>query len=575
MATLVRAKRTASLLKKPAPKKAATVGASPAKLRAGLRTFALDVPFAMRAVASASGAKWSADHGVFTIEAETLPKALRPFLPQPYSWERHVQYVIDEAEGRDVTRKPSKPTASIVPRDHQVAATKAILDAKKRGRPGFLLADDVGLGKTISTWSAILATNAESVLVVAPLAVLAHWRRTIEAMGDGGKDIIVTNYERLGKLFEVSAEARKKIRSKKGLARAGKAQELDVIVWDESHRCKNPTAARSKLAAKLNAECDFRLWLSATAGQTPLELSYLAPLLASVTGAKASDLKDFEAWCEKEGLGLKRGAYGKWEWRGDPSDTAKMRAMLFEPTRGAPPAGLRRRPEDIAGWPELNRILSPIELDPEARALYMEAWSTFRKEMALAPRGKDPKGALAAALRLRQKSSLVRAGGTVELVRELLDNGHQVAVSVAFMDTLELIKGALDDVPIAEIHGKLSAQAREAERMRFQRGEAKVVLFTVEEGISLHQGEHNEAPRSQVIHDLRWSAIQMAQIEGRCHRDGRFAQVYWAYADATVEERIARVVARRIVSMKELVGDDTETVKEIERLLSEAGEGED
>jgi hypothetical protein len=46
--------------------------------------------------------------------------------------------------------------------------------------------------------------------------------------------------------------------------------------------------------------------------------------------------------------------------------------------------------------------------------------------------------------------------------------------------------------------------------------------------------------------------------------------VYWAYADGTVEERIARVVARRIVSMKELVGDDTETVREIERLLDES-----
>jgi len=577
MATVVRAKRTASLLKKPAPRSAGPSPSTPAKAPAG-RTFVLDVPFAMRAVASAAGAKWSADHGVFVIACppgdQKLPRALAPFAPQPYSWELHVQRVIDEAEGRGAARKPSKPTASIVPRPHQVEATRAILEAKKRGRPGFLLADDVGLGKTISTWSAILATDAESVLVVAPLAVLAHWRRTIEAMGDGGKDVIVTNYERLGKLFEVSAEARKKVRSKKGLARAGKAQELDIIVWDESHRCKNPAAARSKLAAKLNAECGFRLWLSATAGQTPLELSYLAPLLASVTGARASDLKDFEAWCQKEGLGLSRGAYGKWEWRGDPTDTAKMRALLFEPTRGAPPAGMRRRPEDIAGWPELNRILSPIELDPEARALYMEAWSTFRREMALAPRGKDPKGALAAALRLRQKSSLVRAGGTVELVRELLENGHQVAVSVAFMDTLELIKGALDDVTVAEIHGKLSAPAREAERMRFQRGEAKVVLFTVEEGISLHQGEHGDAPRSQVIHDLRWSAIQMAQIEGRCHRDGRFAQVYWAYADGTVEERIARVVARRIVSMKELVGDDTETVKEIERLLSEAGEGE-
>ena len=45
---------------------------------------------------------------------------------------------------------------------------------------------------------------------------------------------------------EVTPEARKKIRSKKGLARAGSAPEFDLIVWDESHRCKNPTAARSK-----------------------------------------------------------------------------------------------------------------------------------------------------------------------------------------------------------------------------------------------------------------------------------------------------------------------------------------
>ena len=78
---------------------------------------------------------------------------------------------------------------------------------------------------------------------------------------------------------------------------------------------------------------------------------------------------------------------------------------------------------------------------------------------------------------------------------------------------------------------------------------------------------HDDAPRSEVIHDLRWSAIQMAPIEGRCHRDGRFAQVYWTYADDTVEEKIARVVAGRIQSMKEMIGDDTETLRAIEDLL--------
>ena len=239
------------------------------------------------------------------------------------------------------------------------------------------------------------------------------------------------------------------------------------------------------------------------------------------------------------------------------------------------PAGIRRRPEDIAGWPEINRILTPIELDAEARALYEQAWTEFRREMELAPRGRDPKSALAASLRLRQKSSLIRAAGTVELVRELLDNGHQVAISVAFIETLDRDPRDARERPRRRCAARPSTaasrpRAREEERLRFQRGEARVVLFTVEEGISLHQGEHNDAPRSEVIHDLRWSAIQMAQIEGRCHRDGRFAQVYWAYADGTVEEKIARVVARRIQSMKEMIGDDVETLREIEALLTSA-----
>ena len=62
-----------------------------------------------------------------------------------------------------------------------------------------------------------------------PLAVVAHWRRTIEAAGDGGREVVILNYDRLGKLFEVSAAARKKVRSKKGLARAGSAPEFDAV----------------------------------------------------------------------------------------------------------------------------------------------------------------------------------------------------------------------------------------------------------------------------------------------------------------------------------------------------------
>ncbi len=566
MSGQLRAKRTVAVARVSRP-----AGTPPPSQRT--RIYVLDVPFAMRGVATAHQAYWDASHGVFLFEGATLPAELRPFRAQPYSWEHHVER---ELAGEQDAPPARAGAGTITLRAHQRAAATAIAGARTARRPGFLLADDVGLGKTITAWQAILEMpKAPRILIVCPLAVIAHWRRTIEAMGDGGKAIVILNYDRLGKLFEVSDAARKKIRTKKGLARAGTAPELDVIVFDESHRCKNPTAARSKLAAKLVASAGFCLWLSATAGQNPLELSYLAPLLASTTGARAADLRDFEQWCIDQQLGVARGKFGKWEWRGDRADCEKVRAMLFDRQAAGGAAGIRRRPEDIVGWPAINRILAPIELIGDARALYDEAWTTFRREMELVPRGRDPKSALVATLRLRQKSSLIRAAGTIELARELLDNGHQVAISVSFIETLtslrEALEAGLGAVPCAAIHGGLSAAAREHERLRFQRGEAKVVLFTVEEGISLHQGELPGAaadiPRSEIIHDLRWSAIQMAQIEGRCHRDGRFAQVYWVYADASIEARIATVVAGRLQSMKHMIGDDVETLREIESLL--------
>lgn len=563
----IRSKRTVS-----APKKSRRPAAAAAAAKG--RAHALDVPFELRAIASAAGARWDKTRKAFLYYGEELPSALAPFSSKPYSFERHVERAIN-SRGR--TGGEQEGTGAIVPRPHQNEAIDAIAEARGAGHGGFLLADDVGLGKTITAWQAVLdMASAQDVLIVCPLAVVAHWRRTVEAMGDGGKHAVILNYERVGKLMTVSPAARKKVRSAKGLARMGKAPAFDVVIWDESHRCKNPTAARSKMAAKFNAVAGFVLWLSATAGQNPLELSYLAPLLAKVTKQRPGDLKDFEKWCLGQGLGVSRGDYGRWEWRGDPADCEKVRRLLFD---GGTPAGVRRRPQDIAGWPELNRILTPIELDRSARQLYDEAWTVFRREMELEAQGKNPASSLAAILRFRQKSSLLRVPGTVELVHELLENGHQVAVSVAFIETLEAIQDALEadlgEGGCALIYGGLNGADKEDERLRFQRGDARVVIFTVEEGISLHQGEAlgaeegSDVPRSEVIHDLRWSAIQMAQIEGRCHRDGRYAQAFWAYADDTIEERIAKVVSRRIVSMKAMVGDDVETVREIERLLAD------
>ena len=98
------------------------------------------------------------------------------------------------------------------------------------------------------------------------------------------------------------------------------------------------------------------------------------------------------------------------------------------------------------------------------------------------------------------------------------------------------------------------------------------MVFTVTESISLHRGElpGGDKPRSLILHDMRHSAIQLQQIEGRCHRDGERAVIYYAFAEDTVEERIAATVVTRMAAMDGMAGDDTSVADEIARVIAES-----
>lgn len=546
------------------------------------RAHLLDLPFAFRDIGHQHGARWDAASKSFLFRGDQLPPALAPYACEPYSWERLQQ---DEMNG--VEPVASTPERKVMLRKHQMECVLAVRAALKAERSGYLIADDVGLGKTMSTWASVMSMrDADTVLIVCPLAVVAHWRRTIRWMGDLGKRIVVINYDRLKKLFEIDAAAagkmaarrkkKRRVRTAKGVARYGDPAEFDVIVWDECHKLRNPDSARSKLAKRLAEEADFQLWLSATAGQNPIELQYLAPLIAEATGTRASRMTDWVEWCQSQGMGVTKGAFGKIAWRGTSKDEKEregsdedleiMRRLLFE---GTVPLGIRRSPTDIAGWPEVNRILMPIALDAEDRALYEQAWAEFRAHLGLGGGGRDSRNALVARLRFRQKASLLRTGATVDLALDLLDQGLQVAVSAGFLETLEIVREALEKAGhgVSVISGAQSPGEKERQRLDFQNGRTTAVVYTVEEGISLHEGEYNAARRANIVHDLRWSGIQMKQIEGRTHRDGKFSQVYWMVGENTVEEGVARVVAERIRSMSRMQGDEG-TVEEIERVLA-------
>lgn len=459
----------------------------------------------------------------------------------------------------------------MVPHEHQRSACAAILAARAGGAPGFLLGDLTGLGKTLSAWLALSAMPEDEILVICPKGAIPQWRRTMALSGLPPKRVTLMNFEKTKSLLAPPPDSKKRsVRAKNNeLAKLGEPKRIwPLVVIDEAHRIRNPNSQQGLVCRQMAAAASFTIYLSATAGQSPHELSYLGPLLARAADMPSADLDGFRQLMKRLKMGKARGRWKNWSWEPNEADRARMAALLY---RGPRAIGLRRRPEEIAGWPEVQRELAPVALDAAARKLYEATWREFRKELGLAGGSTRKPQGWAADLRFRQKASLLRIQGTVDFCDDLLGNDEQIAVSVAFLETSAMLADALRGRGwrVGEINGERSGLQNEETRIAFQTGQLDAVIFTVTESISLHRGEMpgGERERSLVIHDMRHSAIQLQQIEGRCHRDGQHATIFYAYAEDTVEEAVAATVIQRMAAMEGLAGDDTRMLEAIAEIV--------
>ena len=469
-----------------------------------------------------------------------------------------------------MTRRGAAPEAPVpaaphlLPRPHQCAARDAILAARRAGRPGFVLGDRTGLGKTLSVWAAVAAMPETEILVVAPKGALPQWRRTIALAGLAAKTVTLTNYERTKGCWRARTTARaspcvpRTTNSPSTADRNGSGRSSSST---RATGCAIPTRSRASPAGRSRMPRLFAIYMSATAGQSPHELGYLGRLLGEAAGLPCTTLADFRDLMKRLGIRGAKGRWTNWRWDSNERDRRCMSDLLYKGQRAI---GLRRHPADIAGWPEVQRELSPVSLTSTEHRLYEAAWRDFRHEMGLAGGSNRRPVGWAADLRFRQKASLLRAAGTADYAEDLLGAGLQVAVSVAYLETGDLLARTLQGRGwrAETIDGRRSGEANEAARVAFQTGRVDVVVFTVTESISLHAHEMagGERPRALLVHDMRHSAIQLQQIEGRCHRDGEKAVVYYAYAEGTVEERIASTVVSRMAAMDGMAGDDTAAI---------------
>ena len=313
---------------KTAPAAKKRPGKSPIPVPTAGRLWFLDVPFQMRV----PGAQWDPVRKVHVYGGDDLPAHLQPYQSQPYSWRRWM-----EDDANDSPGTPPTPVAPMEPRPMQIDGARVILNAatsRHSGAPGrgFLLTDDTGNGKTLTTWLAVLAVakhrRARTVLVLVdrPKAItIPHWRRTITAAGDGGLRILICSPDDLPHL----------------IARNGRPRwAFDILIADEAHLYRNADTARVQRFRKISRhsaehpDAPFIIFTTATPGNHPSEMAYLAPLLAQLHSEPVTAWDHFGARLAAAGIPVTRGSYGKWVWDERAAENPSMQAAAIGHVRG-------------------------------------------------------------------------------------------------------------------------------------------------------------------------------------------------------------------------------------------------
>ncbi|MGX1770280.1 DEAD/DEAH box helicase family protein [Dietzia sp. NPDC055343] len=448
----------------------------------------------------------------------TLPDPLEPYASKPYSYLRWLEDELNGSEG------PGATAAPLTLRPEQCADVDTIVAAAEQGYRQFHLANDVGTGKTLVAVAAAKSIaqmrGARTVLVTVdrPARItIPSWRRTIAALGDDGLRWIIMSSDSLGKL----------------MARNGRPRlRVDVAVIDEAHQFRFASKRTSYMRRLTRMDSPhetspFVLTITATPGHHPGEWGYLSSLFAQVHGDPPARWADFGRALSERGVPLET-SYGKWTWSAEVKESLQTQQTVISDVRDIL---LRHDPQLLltrsAPWGPPPFDVDLVELTPDQWRAYELEWGDFQREMQLARTGNNVARGLAALVRLRQKASMIRVEHTVAAVKAELARGYQVLVATEMVTTAahpvaEMLEA--DGIPVARIYG--SNPEAESERMRFQRGEAEVVVFNTPTAINLQASEQfadsssaTATPRRGFFHQARYSGLLAEQTMGRAHRD--------------------------------------------------------
>lgn len=452
-----------------------------------------------------------------------------------------------------------------------------------RRAPVGLIADDVGLGKTISAGlilsELLVRGKVRKALILAPKLLLPQWREELESKfaisadeGTGAdldallrtSDIVITTYD--------SARSRiKKIRQ----------ADFDMLILDEAHKLRNLYPAKApKIARAIQATLKDRvfryvLMLTATPIQNRLwDLYSLVDLLTSAKGhvnplgSPDAFTSSFVADGKSRARQLQRGRQaefrrilGQYMVR-----TSRAKCGLEFPHRRVV---LERAVPDGSEL-ELIRLVSrliggmnALAQTSLAQALMSSPAALVQQLRGMEERGSVPWGSVQSAERLSgmvsRPGKLTRLLGLVGELRSENPEHWRVLVFTCRKETQKIIGQALADLYGPETVGFIQG-GRPTSNQRSIRGYSAElpspnVIVSTDAGA---EGVNLQAGNVVVNYDLPWNPMILEQRIGRVQRlgsDHGSVIVLNLVVSGSVEERIVGRLAEKLMTISTTLGD--------------------
>lgn len=443
---------------------------------------------------------------------------------------------------------------------HQVAAYQFAHRADAT-----MLAMDMGTGKSKVAVDLIVNWDAQRVLILCPVSVRAVWRReflkhgpmppprvlvlekgdtklkaaTAELFLKRGPGVVVVNYEtaRLDPFAKWSLSV-----------------DWDVVVLDESHRCKGPNTAVSKYVARLSKAARRRLCLTGTPmPHSPLDLFGQYKFLdAGVFGTSWHHFRNHFAISGPFGMN-QIVAYKN-------QDELNSRFGLLAYRVG----------KEVLDLPEALHHERTFTLGPMGRKAYDELEQELITDLG---NGKvaTAANALVRLLRLQQvtsgflveddtKREVLVDHGKRDVLKDLLEDlpdTEPVVVFCRFRHDLAVVRAVADE--LGRAYGELSGSQKDLDERAMIPPQFRIFAVQIQSG---GLGVDFTAARYCIYYSLGFSLGDYEQSLARLHRPGQTRAVHYYHliADDTVDVKVYDALRKR----KDLVEAVLESLKERE-----------